>query len=391
MTFAGTLAARSIWNEHRLLAIILVLAFALRVVAGLVLPDQGLSDATSYREMAREFWESFRFTNSTYMPLYPIVLGLGGGPKGQLVIDSLLSTATVWLLYALSFELFRDRRISLLAAGAAAIYPFFIFYAAVGLSESLFITLVLASFLAWYRNAFAMAAVFSVLAILTRPSLELLAPLLLVYFALAIHRLSLPQTARHLAVYAVIYVALMSPWWMHNYAAYGSFVRLNLNSGMMLYAGNNPMNRSGGGIDGVDYRNDRFNSIADPVQRDRAFRDAAVAFMKENPRRVIELAWLKFNRLWRPWPYAEQYSNIRYILLSAASFGPILVLSILYLLLWGWAERRKILPILMFAGYLTAVHMVFVSSIRYRLPIEPFLIVLASAATIRIAGRLRVA
>jgi hypothetical protein len=100
---------------------------------------------------------------------------------------------------------------------------------------------------------------------------------------------------------------------------------------------------------------------------------------------------LKFNRLWRPSPYAEQYSNIRYILLSAASFGPILVLSILYLLLWGWAERRKILPILMFAGYLTAVHMVFVSSIRYRLPIEPFLIVLASAATIRIAGRLRVA
>ena len=49
-----------------------------------------------------------------------------------------------------------------------------------------------------------------------------------------------------------------------------------------------------------------------------------------------------------------------------------------------FAERfTERAPLLLFIGYLTAVHMIMVGSIRYRLPLEPFLIVFAAAAFTR--------
>ena len=59
-------------------------------------------------------------------------------------------------------------------------------------------------------------------------------------------------------------------------------------------------------------------------------------------------------------------------------------MPVLALALWFLARRlardwRRLSPILIFTAFLTAVHMVVVASIRFRFPIEPFLIVLAAA------------
>ena len=162
------------------------------------------------------------------MPLYPLLIAVTGAGLGQLAADIALSVVTVWLIYALTFELFADR---LAAAGRraliAACYLPFAFFAVVGSPETLFIALMLGAFLAWYRNAYIVAAVLAVLAVLTRPVFDLAAPLLIVAFALLVHRLSIVETAKRLAAYAAVYVALMAPWWLHNYRLYGSFVRLN--------------------------------------------------------------------------------------------------------------------------------------------------------------------
>jgi hypothetical protein len=42
-------------------------------------------------------------------------------------------------------------------------------------------------------------------------------------------------------------------------------------------------------------------------------------------------------------------------------------------------QLRRLSPILLFGVGYTAVHMVLVGTIRYRLPLEPFLIILAGA------------
>jgi 4-amino-4-deoxy-L-arabinose transferase-like glycosyltransferase len=372
------------FQEKDVLTAILAVAFFIRIAVAIVLPDQGLPDAESYRQSGEHFWHTLRLDATNIMPLYPVLVGMTTRP-GQLLLDALFSTMAIWLIYRLAFVLFADRFVSIIAATITAMYPFFIFYSVAGLTEPLFIDLLLAAFLCWYRGAFLAAAIFSVLGILTRPAIEPLVPVLVAYFAFSVHGLGIKAIARQLLVYAAVYVALMSPWWLHNYAAYGSFVRLNLGGGFFIYAGNNPMNQSGGGILSVDW-NPIFETISDPVARNRAYQGAAVTYIKEHPARFIELAWTKFVRFWQFWPYATEYRKPVYAITSLLSFGPVLLLSLCYLALWSSQDFRKILPILMFIAELTAVHCVMPSSIRYRLPIEPFLIVFASVAIRRMAS-----
>ncbi|HUI96063.1 MAG TPA: hypothetical protein VLX44_09945 [Xanthobacteraceae bacterium] len=365
---------------------ILAIALAVRVAAAILVPDQHFADAASYRSAAHSLWATGQLGDAIIMPLYPALVGLVGAGWGQLIVDIALSTLMVWLVHALTLAIFADRAAAFLAALATAFYPYFIFYALAGVTETLFIVLLLGAFVCWYRAHFAAAAVFTVLAILTRPTIDLLVPLLIVYFALVIHRFSAARTLRQLGAYVAIYAVLMAPWWLHNYRAYGTFVRLNLGGGIVFYSGNNAHNETGGSLD-TDSDRKQFAGIADPVARDRAMWDAGLAYIKSNPGRFIELAGLKFVRFWRPWPYAPAYSGRAYVVMSVLTFVPVLVLAIIYLGIWGWREIALTGPVLALIGYFTLVHVVLAASLRYRLPLEPFLIVLASVAVARLARR----
>jgi len=229
--------------------------------------------------------------------------------------------------------------------------------------------------------------VFAVLSILTRPAIDLLAPLLAIYFAAVIHRFTAAAVLRQGLIYAAIYCALMTPWWIHNYVTYGTFVRLNLAAGENFYAGNNPFNTSGGGVVGVDFDNSAYLKIANPVERDRAAFHAGIEFIRRDPAAFLQRAAVKFVRFWRLLPYAAEYSGWKIIAFYAASYVPIFLLTLIYLWFWGGPELFRIAPILAFGGYLTLVNMVFVASLRYRFPLEPFMIVLAASALVRFTRR----
>lgn len=374
-------SARTKEYSFKGIAVVLAIAAAVRIAAAIVLPDQGalLPDVESYQYSAQELIHRWLMVDTTQMPLYPLLIVLAGSGQGQLAADIVLSVAMVWLIHALTLELFADRVAAAAAAVIAACYLPLVYVAVVGLAETLFITLMLAAFLAWYRAAFVVAAICAVLAVLTRPVFDLAAPLLILAFALLVHRLSLAATAKRLFAYVIVYVVLMAPWWLHNYRLYGSFVRLNPNLGWVLYAGNNPLNRSGGGLRGVDYDLSRFDGITDPIARDRAMRNAALTYIAEDPGRFVTMAWIKLGRILRPWPASEQFANPLTIAASLVSFIPVLLLGVAGLVL-ARRDIRRLAPIVLFgAGYL-AVHMALVGTIRYRLPLEPFMICFAGLA-----------
>ena len=370
-----------------LLLAILATGLALRLAAAALLPEQNFPDAVLYREQARQLWQHFTFDDPYHMPLYQILLALTGPGWGSLTLDVFLSTVAIWLAFQLSLALFEDATTALLTALAIGLYPYFIFYAVVGLTETLFITLLLAAYVCWYRGWFTAAAICAALSILTRPTFDLLAPILVIYFSLFIHRLTYGATAKRVAGYAAVYLLLMSPWWIHNYHAYGTFVRLHFGANLTLYGSNHPDNQSGG-VSDANQDLLKFEKIPDPIARDRAYRDAAVRHIIEDPVRFIKLAGLKFTRFWRPWPFAEDYRTPLYVAGSIVSFVPVLILAIVYLVFFSGGHLVRIFPLLLFIGYLTAVHMIMVGSIRYRLPLEPFLVVFAAAALRRLVGRI---
>ena len=365
---------------------ILALAVALRVAAYIIVPDQSqlLVNAAVYRQSAIELIQHFRIASPYQMPLYPLLIAIVGAGKGQIAADIAISVAMVRVISALTQEIFADRRAAILAAIAAACYPPLIFFSVVGLTETLFTTLVLLAFLNWYRGHFNAAAVFAVAAILTRPIFDPFAPVLVVIFSLFIHRSTLAVTVRRLAVYAVIYCGLMAPWWISNYQNYGSFVRLTPGAGVALYAGNNPLNRTGGGNVNEDYDLRPFSAITDPVKLDKALTDAALTYIIEHPRRFIELAGMKFVRMWRLWPVHNGYTSPSVILLAVVSFVPVLFLAGIGLF-FKRAMLKRLAPLLLFGAGYTAIHMIILGTIRYRFPLEPFLLIFAGVAVSQIS------
>jgi len=368
---------------------ILVAAFALRVFAAAIVPDQSvmLGDAVAYREVGKSLWATGQMNALYFMPLYPALVAVFGPGWPQLLIDIALSTVLVWLIYELTDAIFASKRAAVLAAAVAAVYPYFIFYSIVGLTETLFMVLLLAAYLCWYRNAYIAASVFSVLGILTRPVLDPLAPLLLLYFAIAIRGLSFKAAAKYLAIYAGIYCVLMAPWWLHNYKAYQTFVRLNLGSGVALLSGNSPSNQTGGIDNNLEATMAPFGEIADPVARDKAMQRAALNYIKEDPERFLIQAAKRFQRFWSPWPQTEEYSRPLYKLISFCSFIPVLLLALVFVVLYGRTYFLRIAPLLLFIVYLNSLHLVFPASLRYRLPVEPFLIILAAAGAVHLVDR----
>lgn len=365
---------------------ILTLALTLRIIGATILPDQSslLHDVETFRLSGEQIIKTWRVDNHFVMPLYPLLIAVTGPGLGQLAADILISTFTVLIIFQLSYAIFKDFSIAATAGLLSAIYPPLIFFSLVGLSETLFIALVLLSFLYWYSGDFTLAAVAAVLAVLARPVFDLIGLLLVFQFALIVHQLDAVQVAKKVAIYAAVYCLLMTPWWLHNYASYGTFVRLNPGFGTALYAGNNPLNKTGGANLGVDYDKSEFMKIENPVLRDRALRDAAIAFIVENPMRVIELSVRKIVRMWQPWPSHAGYSNWIYRLGLFFSFMPLLALTVLYLARFGLSELRLISPILVFAIYYVLVHAILAGTIRYRLPLEPFMIIFSAAAFIRL-------
>jgi len=203
---------------------------------------------------------------------------------------------------------------------------------------------------------------------------------------LVIQRFSIGAAIKKVIVYAAMYCILMTPWWLHNYEAYGEFVRLNLGGGIALYSANNPSNRTGG-LDVTLKESAPFDHITNPVARDKAFQRAAIANIENDPKSFLIQALKRFERFWYPWPYAEQYSSLKYKIISLCSFVPILLLAFVFLFLYGHSNFRRIAPLLLFGAYLTAIHMLFPGSLRYRLPLEPFLIIFAAAGMIHLTER----
>jgi 4-amino-4-deoxy-L-arabinose transferase-like glycosyltransferase len=354
-----------------------------RLVVFALLPDQHFGDARLYVDTGHALATTGVMSSPIYMPLYPLWTWIWGGAWGVKLGDILVSTATIWLVFCATETVTMDRPAALIAAAIAAMYPHFLFYAVSGLTETLYAFLLVSSLLCLYRRRFAIGSALLVFTILVRPTLDLLAPILIAAFALVVHRASLREAALRIGQYACIYVALMSPWWVHNYLNYGTFVRLDLGDGVVLYSGNNPLNKSGGGVIGDENGSDvdltPFNSIANPVKRNAELEHAAWKFIEQNPGRFLELAGIKFVRFWRLWPYAGEYDKPWIVATSLLSYGLVLSLTLFYLATQGRRNFRCLLPILLLAGYLTLVHMATIGSIRYRFPLEPFMIMLASA------------
>jgi hypothetical protein len=303
------------------------------------------------------------------------------------------------LIASIARRLFGKPVVGFIAACMAAIYPFFLYYQGLLLSETVFDTWFLAGIAAlfWWRERgmqfdtpLVITSFCFVAATMVKASLTILPPLLIAATAW-LAGASWRRLVATLIAASCLYAAFMSPWWMRNAALFHTFVPFATNGVQNLYLGNNPHNRDGG----IDWKTDadpavvaKISALPDELERQRAYAKAALDYIEQNPAVFLRAAVKKFVRFWNIVPNASEFRGGLYSLISAASFGPVLVLA---LICAGrrWRDWRLLAPLYLVIGYFTIVYVVTIASIRYRLPLEPLLIVLAAEPLAAVWQRLR--
>lgn len=403
------------------LAAILAVAFGLRLAAGVWwqqrLPEGvpfAFGDSEGYWELARTIarGQPYEYSPLQYKvfrtPGYPLALAplflVSSEPPvlwGRIVSAALgtLAVGGVAWLAALLF----DERTALVAAALAAVYPEAIASGVFILSEAPFCPLMLFTLAAWTiawqatdpRCALGWAigaGVLAGLATLMRPSFLLFVPFAgAIGFVISIDR---RKQARLLGLMLVGICAAMTPWWIRNYSVAERFVPTSLQVGASLYDGLSPT--AGGGSEmsfvphfvaeqqaadaaAIDAGNPPHGLFEDRL--DRRMQAASLDWARNNPRRVLELAGIKLLRMWSPLPNAADFRGTTLRLALALSFTPVMLLALVgawRCLRLDWPYVLLVLP----AVYFTLLHVVFVSSIRYRQPAMLTLIVLAAAVLV---------
>jgi hypothetical protein len=284
---------------------------------------------------------------------------------------------------ALAQLLFRNAPVTIVAALMAGFYPYFVFTQGAALSETLFTLLLVAGFLCLFgwrvtgarsNGRLLTTSLIFVLATMTKATLTVMGPLLIIVAAIG------ERSARSLLAVALVatlsYAVLMAPWWTRNYLALGAFVPFTTSASQALYVGNNRDNPTAY-PDWAMIRSVPEFGIPDELARFRAFRDKALQYILEDPAAFLSRAWIKFRRFWSIAPNAKDFQGAIYLIVGAATFGFVLLFS----LICAVSQYRRFLdflPIYLTVGYFTALYTVTAASIRYRLPIEPLLIVLAA-------------
>ncbi len=208
-------------------------------------------------------------------------------------------------------------------------------------------------------------------------------------------------------------VLAMLPWWVRNARLTHHFVPTTLQVGASLYDGLNPhangasdmedfvrrfvaqQRAADANADAANNRQDAGSTTGNgPNARvaadveferrlDRRMRDAAIDWAWANPGRALALAAVKFARMWNVWPNEPRLSASWFVRLAVFfTYTPLLIFAIIGA--WrtvghGWPYILCWLP----AVYLTMLHVVFVSSIRYREPAMLALLALAAGELTR--------
>lgn len=373
-----------------------------------------------YRFDPERNWTVFR------MPGYPALLAplfwLGGENPPVFwgrIENVLFGVLTVLLTGGLGWTIFRDERVGLIAAALAAIDPSLTIQSVLILSEEPFtVALLLELFLltaifrtvgpdeipappAEKKSAERSERLFmlggalgglSAAAVYLRPSWLWFVPFA---FILAALETLLRRRARRIDVRSAILLLMigflafsfcMSPWWIRNRQITGRFIATTLQSGASLYDGLSPTADGSSEMSFVDkFRAEvAADSTGDPTKRehfevrlDERMKRASLDWAKTHPAEVVRLAWVKFVRLWNIFPNESSLSSTPVRLALLFSSGLIFLFALVGAVRSfrdGFAARLLLIP----AIYITILHTIFVSSIRYRIPITPPLMILAA-------------
>lgn len=390
-------------SSWKLLAVIFALAMAIRVGYAISLRAEGLGN---WGDQGYEIAENIlagkgyamRFHSDIDLksfrpPLFPLLLvPMAGLSAGSLLLPRLsLAFAGALLcfgIYRLGAEIF-GRRTGLVAMAIGSVYPSLIYWGGKITPElilALFLLLHFFYLIKGEKNSGVWPVIasgfFLGLAMMTKSTAAGL--IFASSAALIIFSGANSAGCKKALLMVVSCLLVISPWVLRNYHVHGAFVPLSTEGGITFYAANNPEAATKG-------RGDYFYPVAvmsemsklAEVEKDRLFYKKGLEYIREYPLEYAAQAGKRFLRLWRPYPHLKgdggEYSGM-HAWVSILSYLPVLAFAALGA---AFAIRRGqgsfgVTVFLASFAYFSLASMAIRGSIRYRAPVEPFLIILAA-------------
>lgn len=346
-------------------------------------------------------------------PLYPYLLSIGVrlGLQDEAdlltfgrVVNVPFALAAVVLVAVIAWRLLGSLA-ALCAATILAVDPIFLFFNALVLTETCYTALLLAALcaLVCMRGGavpsadsratdrpstprrgrpvvWAAAAGLCLGAATLARSSGLFMPVVLAPF---VWHYSGPTRSRRLVCAAIFLLAAagtLAPTAVRNGRLFGRFVPVRTGSGASLLEALGPWADGGPGMDRIVYPS--LPETLGEYERDRICRDEALAWARRYPSQALSLAWAKLRRTWAVTINAADYASPFYRIVAWLTVAPVFVLAATGV--WLLRRRAAVLGLLLApAIYFTLLHVIFVGSVRYRVPIMPMLFVLAGAAAAR--------
>lgn len=386
-------------NRSRLLVLIVIVGILLRVGVSLFIggdfawPDEKNDyHPQAIRLSQGEGWGD----KANIMPLFPTLLaGLFIVSQGNILLTrillGLLSSGIILVVFHIARRLFGDST-ARVSAFIVACHPLIVYASVLLLPEILFSLLMGLGFLFCLKasernqNLWVAALSFS-LASLT---ISLTFPFFVLSLALLWHTLRGKMRTKKLALiglYALIFTLPIFLWGLRNYLSMNEFLMVKGNYGKLLYLHNNEYASGFARRENYEF----FQSVLLPriendlqgksyPEKDREFRRRAIAFIREHPGQFLRLCAERFLNLWRWSPDTISQSRFEsplYTFVGAAVFLPFLLLSFAGLLTAVRGNREHWIVL----AYLISLMTIFTvtrSSLRARVPLEPFLAIYAA-------------
>lgn len=410
MKSVGWMGKIETWPRAIVLGTIVGLAFALRLLLVIAMPqlgDPNSMDTANYLHLTRSLLESGRYAmwakpTAYVAPVYPFFLAgifkfFGENLFVVKLVQVGLGTASVVLVYRFALRFTRPL-VALLAALLIALHPEVIGITGFIYTETLFIFLLLAALLALTHaietkraGHFLWAGALLGITTLCR-GVTLQWPI----FMLAALMLSAQRWVwfRRWVLVVVGMAMIMTPWAMRNYQRFHTFLPVATGSGDVFWTGNYLE------FDG-EYRYEQTQKklleIAgdvDLVTRDHKLMTDARRMILDEP---LPHAWLFVRKIFRYW--LRVYEDVpdgaarqrNWLVFGVLVFTHYAILIFALFGLWRCNWRQDgVKMLLAFVCYYTLVHAATLAVARYRIPLLPIVSIAAASGVVGLCQKLAI-
>ncbi len=386
-------------KNFKIISVIFLAALLLRILYIFTLDNVhiGLWDDEGW-EIAKNLVEGKGYSMSYHVngllsfrpPVFPLFLAGVFAIFGQniLVTRIFLAIANSFICLVIFFlgrRMF-NREVGLLAMAISAFYPVFIYWSGYLGPETLailFLTLSILFLLRTEENPF----FYSILAGISIGLFSMcrsvgygLIPLYIIWLTIAFK-----DKRRALTVSCIILILIaliVSPWIIRNYRVHRRFVLASTEGGITFYSANNPgVLTKGRGDFCVPKTSASEISGLSEIEADKYCYKRGLDFVRKYPLTYLRLVFERGVRFWRFYPHitgAEDSYKPIHIIIMLITDPAIILLGLLGLVIFYKRQKQQAIIFVLVFVYFTAISMLLKSSIRYRAPIMPCLIVLAS-------------